>query len=42
MKRWICLLLGMMMLAAGTASAQEYVSVSEIYDQAQAMGGVWQ
>ena len=42
MKRWICLLLGMMMLAAGMASAQEYVSVSEIYDQAQAMGGVWQ
>ncbi|MBQ2989991.1 MAG: hypothetical protein IJD60_01715 [Clostridia bacterium] len=42
MKRWICLLLGMMMLAASTASAQEYVSVSEIYDQAQAMGGVWQ
>ena len=42
MKRWICLLLGMAMLAAGTASAQEYVSISEIYDQAQAMGGVWQ
>ena len=42
MKRWICLLLGMAMLAAGAASAQEYVSISEIYDQAQAMGGVWQ
>ena len=42
MKRWICLLLGMAMLAAGAASAQEYVSVSEIYDQAQALGGVWQ
>ena len=42
MKRWICLLLGMAMLAAGTASAQEYVSISEIYEQAQAMGGVWQ
>ena len=42
MKRWICLLLGMAMLAAGTASAQEYVSVSELYEQAQAMGGVWQ
>ena len=24
-----------------TASAQEYISVSELYEQAQAMGGVW-
>ena len=34
MKRWICLLLGMAMLAAGTASAQEYYTLPEVREQA--------
>ena len=42
MKRLFCALFAMMILLAATASAQEYVSVSELYEQAQAMGGVWQ
>ena len=37
---WILAL--MMVLVCAAANAQEYVSVSEIYAQAQAMGGVWQ
>lgn len=41
MKRWMGLFLGAMMLLAGTALAQDYVSITEIYDQAQAMGGAW-
>lgn len=36
MKRWICLLLGMAMLAAGTASAQEYYTLPEVREQAAA------
>ena len=36
MKRWICLLLGMAMLASGTASAQEYYTLPEIRGQAAA------
>lgn len=31
-----------MLLFPMTALAQEYVSVAEVYEQAQAMGGVWQ
>lgn len=36
MKRWICLLLGMAMLAAGAASAQEYYTLPEVREQAAA------
>ena len=43
MKRTLGMLLGaLLMSACVTASAQEYVSVSQLYDQAQAMGGAWQ
>ena len=34
MRKWICLLLGMVMLAAGTACAQEYYTLPEIREQA--------
>lgn len=37
------LLLALAFTLAGTAAlAQEYVSIAELYDQAQVMGGVWQ
>ena len=44
MKTRISLLLTLMLLvcACSAATAQEYVSVAELHDQAQAMGGVWQ
>ena len=41
MKKLLCMLLMLLWICA-SASAQEYVSVSELYDQAQVMGGVWQ
>lgn len=40
MKKMLCLVLAMMLCSAG-AVAQEYVSVAELYDQVQAMGGWW-
>ena len=42
MKKWICAALAMvMLLGCAGAVAQEYVSIQEVYDQAQAMGGWW-
>ena len=42
MKKMLCIvLMVMMLLICTTATAQEYVSVAEVYDQAQAMGGWW-
>ena len=42
MKKWICTALAMvMLLGCAGAVAQEYVSIQEVYDQAQAMGGWW-
>ena len=41
MKRRIRLILASMLLVCASASAQEYVSVSEIYEQAEAIGGWW-
>ena len=42
MKTGIATLLALMLALACTASlAQEYVSISELYDQTQAMGGWW-
>ena len=43
MKRTLGTLLGALLVSACmTASAQDYVSVSQLYEQAQAMGGAWQ
>ena len=42
MKKWICAALAMvMLLGCAGAVAQEYVSIQEVYDQAQAIGGWW-
>jgi len=42
MKKLICMALAMVMLmGCAGAVAQEYVSIQEVYDQAQAMGGWW-
>lgn len=41
MKRKLALILCVLLLVCSAASAQEYVSVSELYEQAQAMGGWW-
>lgn len=41
MKKIAVLLLTLLLLPC-VALAREYVSVSEFYEQAQAMGGVWQ
>ena len=42
MKKMICMALAMvMLLGCAGAVAQEYVSIQEVYDQAQAMGGWW-
>ena len=40
MKKIAVLLLTLLLLSSA-ALAQEYVSISDLYDQAQAMGGVW-
>ena len=42
MKKIIALMMTTLLLLYSAALAQEYVSISELYDQAQAMGGVWQ
>ena len=42
MKRTFALILSALLLVCSAASAQEYVSVAELYEQAQAMSGVWQ
>ena len=43
MKRTLGTLLGALLVSACmTASAQDYVSVSQLYEQVQAMGGAWQ
>lgn len=42
MKRKFALILSVLLLVCSTASAQEYVSVAELYEQAQAMDGWWQ
>ena len=39
--RFMTALVLTLLIISAAASAQEYVSVSELYDQAQAMGGVW-
>ena len=41
MKRKLALILSALLLVCSAASAQEYVSVAELYEQAQAMGGWW-
>ena len=41
MKRKFALILSVLLLVCSTASAQEYVSVAELYEQAQAMDGWW-
>lgn len=41
MKRKFALILSVLLLACSAASAQEYVSVAELYEQAQAMDGWW-
>ena len=42
MKKMLCMALAFaMLLCSAGAVAQEYVSVAELYDQAQAMGGWW-
>ena len=38
MKRKFALILSVLLLVCSAASAQEYVSVAELYEQAQAMG----
>lgn len=42
MKKIMALLLMTALLLSSAALAEEYVSVSELYEQAQLMGGVWQ
>ena len=43
MKKTLGMLMGVLLvLVCMGASAQDYVSVTELYEQAQAMGGVWQ
>ena len=43
MKKTLGMLMGVLLvLVCLGASAQDYVSVTELYEQAQAMGGVWQ
>ena len=41
MKRKFALILSALLLVCSAASAQEYISISELYDQAQAMDGWW-
>ena len=41
MKKIIALMMTTLLLLPCVALAQGYVSISELYDQAQAMGGVW-
>ena len=41
MKRKFALILSVLLLVCSAASAQEYVSVAELYEQAQAMNGWW-
>ena len=41
MKRKFALILSVLLLVCSVASAQEYVSVAELYEQAQAMNGWW-
>lgn len=41
MKRKFALILSALLLVCSVASAQEYVSVAELYEQAQAMNGWW-